>query len=243
MAAQVFSFNVGLYMIWAMLTYNARKGHHGSALLVLNALMVKFIVSLGLWRSMEGASFIKLPLEAWEARGTLGQYIVPAGLYAFGDVLRIDALRGSDLSTFAILYNLRLLFLVFIWQFILDRRLQWLHYLSLAAIVAGCWVKEFQHTAHPNSQGSHDNSRLYLAYLEIVLMGFMTAIAAVWNEKLLQHRPDVGVNLQNLAMYTFGSFWTVVISLVWIYLDSSQAPRSMQLHGQLCGASRWLLHK
>jgi len=54
-------------------------------------------------------------------------------------------------------------------------------------------------------------------------MGFMTAIAAVWNEKLLQHRPDMGVNLQNLAMYTFSSFWTVVISLVWIYLDSSQA--------------------
>jgi drug/metabolite transporter (DMT)-like permease len=224
MAAQVFSLNVGLYMIWAMLTYNARNGKHGSAMLVLNALMVKFIVSLGLWRSMEGASasFIKLPLEAWEARGTLGQYIVPAGLYAFGDVLRIDALRGSDLSTFAILYNLRLLFLVFIWQFILDRRLQCLHYVSLAAIVVGCWVKELQHTDHPSSQGSQDTSRLYLAYLEIVLMGFMTAIAAVWNEKLLQHRSDVGVNLQNLAMYTFGSFWAVVISFIWIYLDSSQ---------------------
>jgi len=222
MAAQVFSLNVGLYMIWAMLTNNARNGKHGSARLVLNALLVKFIVSLGLWRSMEGASFIKLPLAVWEARGTLGQYIVPAGLYAFGDVLRIDALRGSDLSTFAILYNLRLRFLVFIWQFILDRRLQCVHYMSLAAIVVGCWVKEWQHTAHPSSQGSHDTSKLYLAYLEIVLMGFMTAIAAVWNEKLLQHRPDVGVNLQNLAMYTFGSFWTVVISLVWIYLDSSQ---------------------
>jgi drug/metabolite transporter (DMT)-like permease len=214
--AVVFTFYLGLYMAWAMLTYATRGGSHSSGMLVLNALIFKLAVSLVLWRSWEGSSYLDLPHIAWEARGPLFQYVVPAGLYAVSDIIRTNALRATDASTFAILFNSRMLFLALVWQWVMNRKLRLLHWLSLTAVLVGCALKEF-----PHIETSRENAR-YWAYVDIVLLGVITSIATVWNEKLLQTRADVGVSLQNLAMYIWGIMCTLCVVMVWAVLDPGQ---------------------
>eukprot|EP00929_Paragymnodinium_shiwhaense_P062105 TRINITY_DN31004_c0_g1_i1.p1 TRINITY_DN31004_c0_g1~~TRINITY_DN31004_c0_g1_i1.p1 ORF type:complete len:448 (-),score=82.58 TRINITY_DN31004_c0_g1_i1:140-1483(-) len=213
-AALVFGLYIALYMSWSMLTYASRGGKHNSALTVLGATIIKLALSFFLWRIWEGASFSLLPAAVWKHRHTLAQYVVPAGLYAAGDVLRVHALRATDNGTFAVLFNSRLLFLALVWQWAMDRKLLALHWASLMAILVGCVLKEWPHA----SFGGEASAR-HWAYVEIIVLGTMTAMAAVWNERLLQTRTDAGVALQNLAMYSWGLFWTTVIGLLWNYFD------------------------
>jgi drug/metabolite transporter (DMT)-like permease len=201
---------VALYMSWAMLTFATRGGKHNSAILVLGATILKLSLSLMLWRLWEGSSWSELPVQLRKHRATLSQYVIPAGLYAAGDILRVDALRQTDAGTFAVLFNSRILFLAVVWQWVMGRKLLAIHWVSLLGILFGCCLKEYPHV----HMGFEDSRRNW-AYLEIVTLGCLTAAAAVWNEMLLQHRSEAGVSLQNLAMYSWGIFWTGLIALVW----------------------------
>jgi drug/metabolite transporter (DMT)-like permease len=207
-AVVVFTFYLGLYMTWAMLTYATRGESYNSGILVLNALLFKLLISFGLWRAWEGASFLQLPQVAWQSRSTLLQYVVPASLYALSDVIRVNALRALDASTFAILFNSRMLFLAFVWQWVMDRKLFAIHWLSLLCVMVGCCLKEY-----PNIDDDSHAAR-HWAYIEIAILGVITSFATVWNEMLLQKRSDVGVSLQNLAMYIWGTIFTIVMVCV-----------------------------
>jgi len=211
----IFTFYLGLYMAWAMLTYATRDIPHNAGILVLTALLMKFVVSLVLWRLWEGSSFLQLPCAAWEARSTLIQYVVPASLYAVSDVIRVDALRALDASTFAILFNSRMLFLAFLWQWVMNRKLYMIHWVSLIAVLAGCFLKELSHV----DLAGEDETRRHWAYAEIGLLGVITCIATVWNEMLLQKRADAGVSLQNMAMYTFGTVCLVCVQTIWMFVS------------------------
>jgi len=208
---------VGLYMAWSILTYATKDGHHNSAMLTLNALLVKLTISLGLWRNWEGASFAELPAQMWKMRRVLLSYAVPAGLYASSDILRVEALRATDPGTFTLLFNSRMLFLVLVWQYAMGRQLYAIHWCSLFAILAGCSAK-----AMPNANFA-DVSTHYWAYGQIVLLGLFSALAAVWNEFLLQRNLEAGVSLQNLGMYIWGLLIIFVITIVWAYLYPAEA--------------------
>eukprot|EP00928_Gymnodinium_smaydae_P033575 TRINITY_DN24009_c2_g1_i1.p1 TRINITY_DN24009_c2_g1~~TRINITY_DN24009_c2_g1_i1.p1 ORF type:complete len:791 (+),score=60.54 TRINITY_DN24009_c2_g1_i1:145-2517(+) len=211
----VFTLYMGLYMAWAMLTYATRDEKYNSAMFVLNASLMKLLVSFVLWRLWEGSSILEFPSIAWKARATLLQYCVPAGLYALSDVIRVDALRATDASTFAILFNSRMLFLAFVWQQFMNRKLHLVHWASLMAVLMGCVFKELPHVNLGADGSSGDR---YWAYLEIGLLGVLTSFATVWNEFLLQTDAHVGVSLQNLAMYVWGSFWSLIVTLVWAFV-------------------------
>jgi drug/metabolite transporter (DMT)-like permease len=202
-----------------MLTYATRNKDYNSGMIVLMSLMVKVLVTLTLWRSMD-ASFLELPRAAWEARGTMLQYAVPASFYAMSDILRVDVVRATDASTFSILINTRMLFLAFVWQLFMNRRLQLIHWASLTAVLVGCIMKEIPHMEYDVGMGA--NSR-HWAYAEILGLGVITSIATVWNEMLLQKRADVGVNLQNMAMYGWGGMCTLCVTMMWAVFHPSHA--------------------
>jgi drug/metabolite transporter (DMT)-like permease len=223
-AAVIFTFYLGLYMTWAMLTYATRGESYNSGILVLNALLFKLLISFGLWRSWEGASFLELPQAAWQSRGTLVQYVVPASLYALSDVIRVNALRALDASTFAILFNSRMLFLAFVWQWVMDRKLFAIHWLSLLFVMVGCCLKEY-----PNIDDDSHAAR-HWAYVEIAILGVITSFATVWNEMLLQKRSEVGVSLQNLAMYMWGTIFTIVMVCVWSIWNPSEFNNPLDTH-------------
>jgi len=92
----VFTVYIALYMTWSMLTHASRNGIHNSAILVLNSLILKITICVGLWRSWQGSAFSELPGMIWKSRSTIYKYSLPAGLYAIGDVLRVEALRATD---------------------------------------------------------------------------------------------------------------------------------------------------
>jgi drug/metabolite transporter (DMT)-like permease len=224
LAAVVFTFYLGLYMTWAMLTYATRGESYNSGILVLNALLFKLLISFGLWRAWEGSSFLQLPQIAWQARGTLLQYVVPAGLYALSDIIRVEALQALDASTFAILFNSRMLFLAFVWQWVMDRKLFAIHWLSLLFVMVGCCLKEY-----PNIDDDSHAAR-HWAYVEIAILGVITSFATVWNEMLLQKRSEVGVSLQNLAMYMWGTIFTIVMVCVWSIWNPSEFNNPLDTH-------------
>lgn len=174
-------------------------------------------ISLGLWRAYEGraSGFVQLPAELWKYRSVVLSYSFPAGCYAIADVLRIQILRETTPGTYAVLFNLRIIFLIPCWQFLMDRQLLPVHWVSLMAIMLGVIAKESYNFA----AGSAD----YFVYSEILLLGCLSACAGVWNEKLLQHNPGAGVNLQNLAMYSWGLVFVFLITCMWSVVDPSRA--------------------
>jgi drug/metabolite transporter (DMT)-like permease len=221
---QVFAVYVSLYMAWSMLTYAARDASHNSAILVLNALLLKLVFSLGLWRAFDGSSFTELSAAVWKERDIIYQYACPSALYALGDVLRVVALRLTSPGTFAVIFNTRVLFLCFVWQYWMGRRLKAVHWLSLVLILVGSYAKE----AHSLDFGNHQaDSTRYYGYQAVLILGVCTATAAVLNEGLLQHRSEVSVSLQNLAMYGWGVMWTALISVIWMLVEPDNTTSSL----------------
>lgn len=215
----VFVLYVALYMAWAMLTYATKGGPHSSAILVLNAFIIKLTISLGLWRAWEGCSLAALPGTIYAQRWTLAQYVFPAGLYAAGDMLRVEVLRNTDPGTYAVLFNLRMLFLALVWQWALDRRLEWVHWGGLLLILGGCIAKELPELYTPGGFGP--SAERHVAYIEIAVLGILTAVAAVWNEFLLKKREEAGVSLQNIAMYSFGLVWSGIFAVLPMLLPAA----------------------
>merc|ERR1719230_2095937 len=94
--------------------------------------------SVAFYRVMDG-TFAELLAAFAKGGKTLLCYVVPAGLYAVSDVMRMDVLRRADPPTYVMLSNLGMLFLALIWESLLARKLRWQHWLGLFLIVAGCW--------------------------------------------------------------------------------------------------------
>merc|ERR1719456_1983157 len=58
-----------------------------------------------------------------------------------------------------------------------------------------------------------DDARKF-GYMEIGLMSCCSALACVYNEKLLKFQSEIPPSLQNVAMYVLGGICTLVFTLV-----------------------------
>lgn len=205
-----------LYLACAVLGHYTREKSYSSTMFILISTLFKGVFAIGLWRAFDGnfADMLKMVREEYT---TVLMYAVPSALYTLGDTLRTHVLRIVDPSTFLVLFNLRMFLLALVWERLLNRKLALPHWAALGLIFVGCSLKEV-----PNVNFSNLDSERCAAYLIILCIGGVNAFAAVANERLLKFQAQVPVNLQNLSMYTFGSMWAALATLIPLVLNSGK---------------------
>lgn len=212
-----FLMNVVLFLTWAMLTHWTRDKEYSVPCFLLVVTGMKILGSLILWRFMDG-SFVELAIVALQHWQQLCLFSGPALLYAFSDLVRIDAIQETDPLTYEVLANLRLLLLAVVWVQVMNRYLGVVQWSGLAAICLGCIVKEggrlWLTSGTLSLSGSTQGSTRWSGYLELLFLNVLGALAAVWNEKLLKHKDGIPLNLQNAALYVMGFATYVVFMLM-----------------------------
>jgi len=145
----------------------------------------------------------------------MGGFLVTAS-----DVLRLDFIEKTSPSAFHVLINLRSLVLTWIWMKVMNKELLGRHWVSIAGISFGCFVKELPHlfAKEDSSLGRWD------AYLELLGLMVCTSTALVANELLLKGYASPPLNFQNLALYGFGIGWLLLEGFAYDLRDGKPSP-------------------
>lgn len=143
-------------------------------------------------------------------------YIFPASAYAATDALSIYSLRFLDPGTFGIVYHLRIVFTLILYERWIHIRLKLTHWVAMGCILIGCIIKEIPTVLAYNRNGAVDTSswRHVWGIFIVLCMAQIVAFAAVYNEKLLKN--PLSLNVQNIGMYSFG----LLTSLVFFWLSN-----------------------
>ncbi|KAL7553979.1 hypothetical protein ACHAWF_017331 [Thalassiosira exigua] len=101
---------------------------------------LKIVLSLLLFRLQDGG-LRELSAQASEHRAMPLYYVVPAGMYALGDVLTYVNLRAFDPATLHLLGEMKLVVVAIVHQCLFGRMLTRGHWAALAMVTAGCVLK------------------------------------------------------------------------------------------------------
>jgi len=118
------------------LTFAGRSGRQTAATVRSVALSLKTLITVLLYRARDG-SFLELAAAARGNRSALLLYGIPGVLNIVADMLRIDVIRRMNPLTYNVLYNCRMLLVALVWERVLNRRPQGVHWLSLCRILLG----------------------------------------------------------------------------------------------------------
>ena len=190
--------------------------------------VLKIILSLILFRIQDG-NMIHLKNELKEHSSMMLWYLIPAGLYALGDVLTYVNLRVFDPATLHLLGEMKLVVTAIVHQQLFRKMLNTFHWLALVIITAGCILKaldsmELSNASeialeNINTQSNtttadsgediattihHHPTPTIFNYSLIGIHILITTVAGVFNEKLLKDKPAICINLQNLCLYSNG---------------------------------------
>jgi len=231
----VFAVNVTFFLSWVMLTHYTKDKQYSVRLFLIVVTVLEIFASLVLYRIKDG-SFSHLVSSAIEYAPHLCLLVGPAGLYALSDMLRVGAIQRTDPLTYEVLANLRILLVAVVWIYVMKKRLLPTHWLGLFLICIGCTFKE---VGRAWLRAAPLSGQLRTGYAELLLLCIFAALACVWNEKLLKHRSDVPLNLQNLALYTIGLAILLVVSIFPRHAIDLPAVAVMGHGGPLFNTTEW----
>jgi len=103
--------------------------------------VLKIILSLILFFIQDGGLPILYSQVKQHARIMMMWYLIPAGLYALGDVLMYVNLRSFDPATLHLLGEMKLVVTAIVHQCLFQKMLNKWHWLALLIITTGCVVK------------------------------------------------------------------------------------------------------
>lgn len=171
-------------------------------MLVIATLLIKLVVSFVATLTFE-YSPLALGRAMISTRRHLMLYIFPAAAYATTDALSIYSLQFLDPATFGILYHMRIVFTLVLYERLMHLRLGRNHWVAMGCILLGCFIKEIPTLAAYSVESSRGASwpRVWGA-LVVLFTGQIVAFGAVYNEKLL--KKPLSLNVQNIGMYSFG---------------------------------------
>jgi len=217
-----------LWIIYGILNQHASINEitFDATQLVWTQEVLKIILSLILYRIQDG-NMIHLKNELKEHSSMILWYLIPAGLYALGDVLTYVNLRVFDPATLHLLGEMKLVVTAIVHQQLFRRMLHKFHWLALIIITAGCVLKaldsmelsnassialeDINTQTNSTADSDQDITSIYhhptptiLNYSLIGIHILITTIAGVFNEKLLKDKASICINLQNLCLYFDG---------------------------------------
>lgn len=144
-------------------------------------------------------------------------YFIPSALYCLYNNLSFINLSSYDPTTYFLLLQFRVVVTGVIFQFLFQKRLTRVQWISLLLLTFGCIIKQFEHSSSFSTKIStnnststfstsqlNDRSSLFNIHLIWILVQvFCSCFAGVYNEYLLKsdRTTQVDVMLQNCFMY------------------------------------------
>lgn len=102
---------------------------------------LKIILSLILFFIQDGGMYILFSQVKEHSRSMLVWYLIPAGLYAAGDVITYINLRSFDPATLHLLGEMKLCITAIVHQCLFKKMLNRWHWVALIIITVGCIIK------------------------------------------------------------------------------------------------------
>ncbi|KAM3964184.1 UDP-galactose transporter senju [Aphomia sociella] len=130
-------------------------------------------------------------------------YFIPSLLYCFYNNLAFINLSHYDPTSYYILLQFRVVLTALLFQFLFQKKLTYIQWISLGILTLGCMIKNFD-AASVQSKGDTDLwSQIFNIYfLSINFQNFCSCLAGTYNEYLLKTKgSDVDIFLQNVFMY------------------------------------------
>ncbi|XP_045447312.1 UDP-galactose transporter senju [Melitaea cinxia] len=130
-------------------------------------------------------------------------YFIPSLLYCFYNNLAFINLSHYDPTSYYILLQFRVVITALIFQFLFQKNLTCIQWISLGILTFGCMIKNFDATAIQSSGESDIWSQIFNIYfLSINFQNFCSCLAGTYNEYLLKTKgANVNIFLQNVFMY------------------------------------------
>ena len=191
----LFSFYVVMWALQGILVHRANKSVRFSASgTVLIQEFSKMVISVILFLSNDGG--IKYLFSQIRANTSLCiWYFVPALLYAVYNNLTFIGLQIFDPASYFVLMQFRIVLTGLMSIALLRKAISGKQWVALVIVMVGAMFKELPNLFSSVPQGS------VTGYVVVFVQLTLSALAGVFNEKLLKGRSDTGLNLQNIFMY------------------------------------------
>merc|ERR1712194_93496 len=133
-------------------------------------------------------------------------------------------LARLDVTTFQLVGQLKILFTALLFRLILDKEIGFYQYMAIWQLTCGVAVSQI-----PRADSTHvDRENSVQGVLATVVFCFLSALAGVYNEKLVKGN-KASIHFQNSLLYS----WGVVFNLVGVLMNDTTALTSGDsfLHG------------
>ncbi|CAF4052372.1 unnamed protein product [Rotaria sp. Silwood2] len=210
--------------------------NYNTIVVVLLTEFVKLIIALTIYRQTH--SFSQMRKEIFDNQRVLILYFIPSALYCLYNNLSFINLSSYDPTTYFLLLQFRVVVTGVIFQFLFNKRLTRLQWLSLFLLTSGCIIKQFEHSSLSSSSIKISNTNSTISQLNkqtisttpslvnihliwILVQVFCSCFAGVYNEYLLKsdRTNQVDTMLQNTFMYIDSIICNLILL---IYFDYQQ---------------------
>ncbi|XP_028176126.1 UDP-galactose transporter senju [Ostrinia nubilalis] len=143
-------------------------------------------------------------------------YFIPSLLYCFYNNLAFINLSHYDPTSYYILLQFRVVLTALLFQFLFNKKLAFMQWISLGILTTGCIIKNFD-AATVQSNGDSDLwSQIFNIYfLSINFQNFCSCLAGTYNEYLLKTQgSSVDIFLQNVFMYLDSVICNFIILMI-----------------------------
>jgi len=154
-------------------------------------------------------------------------YVIPSFIYFVINMLRFPVLQYLDPTTFQLMGNLRLLFTAVLFRYFFSKKLTKIKIISLILLACGSIITQWKCQAEISHEKTVKDTVWYELYWGLILSVLFTlggALAQISTEYAMKKSPSHSIHLQNIQMYVWGSFF----SLIMIVFDGS-LPRIVEL--------------
>ncbi|CAH2265767.1 jg7955 [Pararge aegeria aegeria] len=129
-------------------------------------------------------------------------YFIPSLLYCFYNNLAFINLSHYDPTSYYILLQLRVVLTAIIFQFLFQKKLTFIQWISLGILTLGCMIKNFDAATMSGKEDSNWSQIFNIYFLSINFQNFCSCLAGTYNEYLLKTKgSNVDIFLQNVYMY------------------------------------------
>ncbi|CAF1605054.1 unnamed protein product [Rotaria magnacalcarata] len=242
----IFISYMGLFINQGLLVTGSKTATHSynynTIVVVLLTECVKLISAVTIYRQTH--TFSQMRREITDNQTVIILYFIPSALYCLYNNLAFINLSSYDPTTYFLLLQFRVVVTGVIFQFLFNKRLTRLQWLSLILLTSGCIIKQFEHSSVSSSSTRISTRNITTAtttttiqsnkqtittppsaisvhLILILVQVFCSCFAGVYNEYLLKsdRTNQVDTMLQNAFMYVDSILCNFVLL---IYCDRQQ---------------------
>eukprot|EP00928_Gymnodinium_smaydae_P053787 TRINITY_DN37700_c0_g1_i1.p1 TRINITY_DN37700_c0_g1~~TRINITY_DN37700_c0_g1_i1.p1 ORF type:complete len:348 (-),score=89.68 TRINITY_DN37700_c0_g1_i1:136-1179(-) len=147
-------------------------------------------------------------------------FMVPGLIYFVNNNAQFFILQAIDPTSFQLLSQMKTIFTGLLFRVMLDKKLKPVQWLAIVILACGTAVSELPTKDHDKPVAEHGLPR-YVGFLLCLMTSLFSALAGVYNEKLLKERFAASLHWQNIQLY----LWGVMFNAIGLYMKDGENVR------------------